>query len=525
MDDTTKTQKEVGQKYRDNLGYFKRPGFLHREKFYLCILAILLGVYCIRHIESTRSDKVYNPAPLSISHANLEGNCAACHTLASRNIFRSIEGISVDDLLGPNHGTGSVRAAFFSSSVSINHACQSCHTGMDLHQPTSQTVALKAFHSELHIVEANGCFNCHQEHLGRVDLKQPPGDSACAACHNDASQMASDVIRVALTGNTSNKAFDGITSDGIAHFIPPERKGPLPLFAAFERGHPPFEYEQPGLKNPEVLTFSHKQHLSLPGVKLNCADCHKPAADGIFYQRVTYQASCQRCHTLQFDPANPQLLIPHGSVARLGSFLHSLAYQYEALYQSMQAAQNRVASPDEQKAFAIQQLTALQQRAQVQSPEDLEREILFTADPYKDRPPTMVRPYFSGCAYCHQVTQPAGGGDAVVTPPVMAERWLAHGAFTHAKHVTMSCVQCHAAAESRQASDIMMPAQASCIACHRTGGTAPSNCLACHSFHSPQSVVKAVKAMWPLPQMQQTASCPAMGPLAGFLISEQHPKE
>jgi mono/diheme cytochrome c family protein len=335
--------------------------------------------------------------------------------------------------------------------------------------------------------------------------------------------MAASFTRVALSGTTSSVAFDGVTSDGVIHFIPPERKQPLPLFAAFERGHPPFEYERPGLKDPDVLTFSHHQHLALQGVKLGCADCHKPAADGIFYQRVTYEAACERCHTLQFDPANPQLTIPHGDVARLRSFLHSLPYQYEELDRKMEAAQNKSAPPEEQKAFADQQIVALLGRAHIQSPGDLEQEILFTADPYKDRPPTGQRPFFSGCAYCHQVSQPAGGGDPVVTPPLMADRWLAHGAFTHAKHVFMSCEQCHNATDSRQASDIIMPSQASCISCHHTDGAAPSNCLACHTFHSPQTVVSAIKAKWPLPQT--AADCPAMGRMSSFLISEQRPKE
>jgi hypothetical protein len=514
MDETNQTQKEVGRKYRDNLGYFKYAGFLHREKFYLSILAVLVGVYGIIRLELSRSDKVYNPAPLSISHANLEGNCAACHTLAARNIFHPMLPA------GGNDSSVALPVAF-SSTMAINESCQKCHQGMDLHQPTSQTMQLRAFHSELHVVAATGCFDCHQEHLGRINMRLP-GDSACAACHDDAAKMAANFTRISLGGTTSRLAFDGMTPDGVLHFIPPERKGPLPLFTAFERGHPPFEYEQPGLKDPDVLTFSHRQHLTLPGTKLECADCHKPAADGMYYQRVTYEAACERCHTLQFDPANPQLMIPHGDVARLRTFLHSLTYQYSQLDQQMATAQNRVASPDEQRAYAFQQIFALMQRAHVQSPADLEHEILFTGDPYKDRPPTMQRPFFSGCAYCHQVTQPAGGGDPIVTPPQTADRWLAHGAFTHAKHTFMSCVQCHAANESREASDIIMPPQVSCIACHRTNGTAPSNCLACHSFHSPQSVVKTVKALWDFPK---SADCPVTGQMSGFLVSERKPNE
>jgi hypothetical protein len=416
-----------------------------------------------------------------------------------------------------------VRPIFFSSSASINQACQKCHADMDLHQPTAQTLALKAFHSELHIVAANGCFSCHQEHLGRIDLKLP-GDSACAACHNDAARMSAELIRAPLSGSAvSRQAFDGVTSDGVIHFIPPERRRPLPLFSSFEGGHPPFEYEQPGLKDPDVLTFSHRQHLA-PGMNLSCADCHKPAADGIYYQRITYEGACQRCHLLQLDPNNPELLLPHGDVSRLRAFLHSLTYQYAELDRMREGAQRKVSSPADQRAFAVQQIIALLQRAHVQSPGDLEQEILLTANPYKDQPPNAQRPFFSGCAYCHQVTQPRGGGDPVVTPPRMADRWLAHGPFTHAKHTSMSCVACHAAEQSGEASDIIMPPKASCVSCHRAQGIAPSNCLACHGFHSPQSVVKSVKAQWNLPQM---AGCPEFGEpgnLSRFLISEQPPR-
>jgi hypothetical protein len=398
---------------------------------------------------------------------------------------------------------------------------------MDLHQPTMQTLALKQFHSELHVVAANGCFSCHQEHLGRIDLKLP-GDSACAACHNDAGQMASGIMRVALTGTAApRQGMDGITSDGVIHFIPPERKEPLPLFASFERGHPPFEYEQPGLKDPDVLSFDHHLHLR-KDMKLGCADCHQPAADGMYYQKVTYEAACERCHSLQFDPNNPELLIPHGDVSRLRSYLHSLVFQYSELDKRRLAEQGKAATPDEQKAFAVQQIFALLQRAHVQTPGDLDTEILFTANPYKDRPPTAERPFFSGCAYCHQVNQAQGGGDPVITPPLMPERWLAHGPFTHAKHTFMSCEACHDAQNSREATDIIMPAKASCTACHRAEGSAPTNCLACHGFHSPQSVVKMIKGEWHLPPPPM-AGCPATGKpaaaniLSTFLISEQHP--
>jgi hypothetical protein len=129
MDEPNQTQKELGRKYRDNLGYFKRPGFLQREKFYLSILAVLIGVYGIIRLELSRSDKVYNPGPLSIQHANLEGNCVACHTLAARNIFHPMQSADGDD-------NSPALPVAFTSSLAINESCEKCHQGMDLHQLT-----------------------------------------------------------------------------------------------------------------------------------------------------------------------------------------------------------------------------------------------------------------------------------------------------------------------------------------------------------------------------------------------------
>jgi predicted CXXCH cytochrome family protein len=244
--------------------------------------------------------------------------------------------------------------------------------------------------------------------------------------------------------------------------------------------------------------------------------------DGVYYGRVTYAAACQRCHALQIDPANPDLLLPHGDVGRVRTFLHSLVYQYSELYRQRQAASGVAVSPADAKTFATTQVLSLVQKTNVRSPDELDHRILFTSDPYKDSPPTNERPFFSGCAYCHQVTQPAGGGDPVITPPRMAERWLAHGAFTHAKHVSMSCVSCHDANNSRQATDVIMPPKESCVSCHRTNGVAPSNCLACHGFHSPQSVTKTVKAQWNLSQL---ALAQGVAPLNNFLTPDQSVKQ
>jgi predicted CXXCH cytochrome family protein len=341
-----------------------------------------------------------------------------------------------------------------------------------------------------------------------------------------------NLLALPLSGTTPRVAFHGITPDGVVHFIPPERKGPLPLFASFERGHPPFEYEAPGLKEPDALNFSHHQHLHLAGagMKLSCVDCHNAGADGVFYGQVTYAQACQRCHALQLDPAHPEMVLPHGDVAGLKTFLHSLVFQYEQIDSRADGAQGRTVSVEQERTPALQQASALLARAKVMDVESLEHEILFTSDPYKDHPITGQRPFFPGCAYCHEVTVDSSGGDPIVTRPEMADRWLAHGAFTHAPHVGLpvlkDCSYCHRADASNSATDIIMPSQASCVMCHNSQGTAASNCLACHNFHSPQTVVNLVTPRLRKAGAPPLADCPAMdGGLSRFLVSNAHAKE
>ncbi len=64
------------------------------------------------------------------------------------------------------------------------------------------------------------------------------------------------------------------------------------------------------------------------GKKLDCNYCHKPDPGGRYYQRITFAANCQACHSLQFDAKNPELKIPHGDVDLARTFLRTLPAQY-----------------------------------------------------------------------------------------------------------------------------------------------------------------------------------------------------
>jgi hypothetical protein len=100
-----------------------------------------------------------------------------------------------------------------------------------------------------------------------------------------------------------------------------------------------------------------------------------------------------------------------------------------------------------------------------------------------------TRAVFPGCALCHEVKRTAGGSPEI-TRPIIAERWLTRAKFNHAKHLGISCVQCHDASHSQSSADIILPPKETCAACHSPRGGVANSCAECHRYHQPQMAVK-----------------------------------
>ena len=88
------------------------------------------------------------------------------------------------------------------------------------------------------------------------------------------------------------------------------------------------------------------------------------------------------------------------------------------------------------------------------------------------------------CAECHQVTR-AATADALpaIAPSNIRKQWMARAAFDHTPHLMLRCEGCHAADQSRETSDVLMPTAASCATCHRPGSGASAQCAECHRYH------------------------------------------
>jgi hypothetical protein len=241
------------------------------------------------------------------------------------------------------------------------------------------------------------------------------------------------------------------------------------------------------VRDPDVLRFNHQRHFAsdiplVNGKKLDCNYCHTPQPDGRYMQRISFAANCQACHSLQFDPKNPELTLPHGNATAVRGFLHSLPTQYADL-----AVRKGITGPKQIQSFVTKQIAQLRER--IRSGEELERQVFFATSPYqpqRDGVP-VVRASFYGCAFCHEV-KPVANAAPMITKPILIDRWMAQARFDHAQHASVKCDDCHHAGQSRQTSDILMPVKANCVTCHSPTGKAAAECITCHTYHAPSEV-------------------------------------
>src|SRR6266576_3223952 len=294
------------------------------------------------------------------------------------------------------------------------------------------------------------------------------------------------------------------TPQQIVFELPRPPQGFTATFASFWEAHPEFQLKRVSARDPDVLRFNHQRHFAsdippLNGQKLDCNYCHQLQPDGRFYQRISFAANCQACHSLQFDGRNPEMRIPHGNVDLVRTFLRSLPAQYADYARLKKGIPER-----EVPGFVAQQIKQL--RDQFHSGDELERAVFFTKDPYKPQQAmgAAARGNFTGCAFCHEVKTAANAVPAI-TKPILVDRWMPQANFNHAKHqvdpVTqkpLDCNLCHQATQSRETSDVLMPAKANCTICHSPQGKIVAECITCHSYHAPiaaQTVAESTKSV------------------------------
>ena len=419
----------------------EKPQTVHAEKLPVNAHPSLQStpVSNTRNTTALALDSIWNPGPLASAHANLEGDCQACH---AGNFSR------VKD-----------------------ESCLVCHGNMGLHV-TEQTLPDTSF-------EEGRCASCHRDHKGRESLAEQNKHfvgADCAACHTDIKTVAPKTETLAVSDFAGDKhpAFRITVATG------PE---PSDLRRIRMAANTPI-VEKTNLK------FPHDVHLDPKGIDspskkvvMECANCHEPADTATGFKTLNMESHCQECHKLSFEPALPDRQVPHGPVDAVLSTVEEF-YSYLALH------------PEERNKVNAQR-AVLRARPGEKDPNRSNLRTL-SGNPRAQAAFATVELFENtACSVCHEVKAVDGLGNTKTSGSRMpqykiaeinpAHSWMPMAKFDHKAHEFESCESCHKASKSEEASDVLMPTIEGCQTCH--AGSKPvlnkvqSNCGVCHEYH------------------------------------------
>jgi len=357
-----------------------------------------------------------------------------------------------------------------------------------------------ACHSEgFKWVKDSDCAACHAKtpaHADPVAFNLPAlGDARCAHCHRDhngkdglirTDQALCSDCHVGLKAATANAStLEDVGDFGLSH---PEFKVALPKWDSSGAFKPERTVLSADLSEKSGLKFPHDIHLDPQGINapsgrrvLNCASCHEPDAGGAVMKPVKFETMCQDCHRLTFDITEPEREVPH---ARIEQIIYTLDEFYA----------RRALEGEVKDTAAPEPLRIRRRPGQDLAPAQRQQALLWA----REKSRTVAESLFTGkaCTVCHAVT-PGQTAEApwMVAPVRVAGVWFPKAHFTHAKHTTMACGECHAASTSNTSRDLLIPGIDNCRQCHagEQGGhnRLESGCVSCHGFHESQHLLQA----------------------------------
>lgn len=331
-----------------------------------------------------------------------------------------------------------VRDTVFRAHVT-DTACAACHNGPP--HPTAELAEAAASRAV-----APSCATCHREHQGRAPLSLTP-DALCADCHAGSNRAATERAEA----------------------------------SAFPSDHPPFTTERNSV-DPGTIKFNHQVHakadLRGPGgpETLECATCHqpellagrarRPMRTGLM-KPITYEQQCARCHQLFFDE-RIDAAAPHEEPKLVTASVR-------------QALREHIArNPGD-----ISRRDGPPRRLPLNFP-PLETPMARTPDEWVTRRAAAAERLLweKTCLECHTLTRETAPDLLPSVAPVDIKReWMTRAAFDHTPHLMLRCESCHAAADSRLTSDVLLPSTSTCATCHAPGKGAPASCATCHRYH------------------------------------------
>jgi hypothetical protein len=246
-------------------------------------------------------------------------------------------------------------------------------------------------------------------------------------------------------------------------------------FARVNRGGNPMPPQQTQARNHVVL---------------ECQSCHQLDPAGRYMLPIRYEQHCQQCHPL--------------SVQLVGEWKNEKERAIAGSFSTKPAPHPTPAEgPEAVRAALRDRLTELIQQAPglvgtEASPaprpvpgsrraEPLTREQWEWTNQQLGHLERLLFDGAGGCQYCHQeATNPERrpNGLPEYRASALPNRWFPHSVFRHDSHRMLTCGECHAAASSKQSTDVLMPAIDNCRACHNSQFGARTDCAECHMYHS-----------------------------------------
>jgi predicted CXXCH cytochrome family protein len=350
-------------------------------------------------------------------------------------------------------------------------ACQNCHAAINDHVHAEVVDTISS------LDPAPRCATCHREHNEPIPHLVITADALCTDCHADPGDLLSSMGTAPVTGfsDTEHPAFKA------SLLKPLGRRAGTGLTFDWETSVEPVSFAT----EVSNLKFPHDTHLD-PGLVtdlqsgdgLGCSNCHELSLDREHFIPVTMESVCVECHELTFDPQMPDRQLPHGQPLEV---MLALEGQYLRKFSDPNVPQEAVVRrriPDRDNSTRECVDTAFNCAAEAAASDISEQ---FT-----------VR----GCISCHVVEEHENSeiyARYQVHPVRLAQDFFPAGRFDHFSHQVMkedtgdtACLQCHAANESSESADLLIPDIDNCLGCHSDtpkAGRVTVGCVACHSYH------------------------------------------
>lgn len=219
------------------------PKYIFPVKFRLMILlgllasVVVLGYFAFDWL--MMSATFSSPGPVSSNHATFEQNCDKCHDLT--NAVTDDKCSSCHEKFGEQIGVYTYSSHYLYRSKDYSR--------------------IKSAGNK-HISDELNCYDCHQEHNGRMAAVTNVPDAKCITCHD---------------------------------------------YGSFDDNHPEFQFLRDNIPDDSALLFTHIRHtdfvskfLAQKGKRANieetCLYCHNAKQDGKTFEAINYEKHCADCH-------------------------------------------------------------------------------------------------------------------------------------------------------------------------------------------------------------------------------------